>query len=109
MSLLFAFVEGLVPVQLKSSVSGPSTDGPEWYDKQSDLKIEHEIIAACAIIPPCFGHSNVEIAATSDGKTIVCYHPSADIPYEFTQVRDYQRLKCLMTVFVSRTLEDISA
>ncbi|KAF7662034.1 hypothetical protein LDENG_00247190 [Lucifuga dentata] len=28
---------------------------------------------------------NVEIGVTSDGKTIVCYHPSADIPYELTQ------------------------
>lgn len=23
---------------------------------------------------------------TSDGKTIVCFHPSADAPYELTQV-----------------------
>ncbi|XP_029969399.1 large ribosomal subunit protein mL42 [Salarias fasciatus] len=28
---------------------------------------------------------NVEIGVTSDGKTIVCYHPAADIPYELTQ------------------------
>ncbi|XP_029901585.1 large ribosomal subunit protein mL42 [Myripristis murdjan] len=28
---------------------------------------------------------NVEIGVTSDGKTIVCYHPSGDIPYELTQ------------------------
>ncbi|XP_037551631.1 39S ribosomal protein L42, mitochondrial [Nematolebias whitei] len=27
----------------------------------------------------------VEIAVTSDEKTIVCYHPAADIPYEFTR------------------------
>ncbi|KAM4675650.1 large ribosomal subunit protein mL42 [Discoglossus pictus] len=26
----------------------------------------------------------VELAVTSDGKTIVCYHPSVDIPYEHT-------------------------
>lgn len=31
--------------------------------------------------------SNVEIGITSDGNTVVCYHPVADIPYEFTQVR----------------------
>ncbi|ROL52685.1 39S ribosomal protein L42, mitochondrial [Anabarilius grahami] len=31
----------------------------------------------------CF--SNVEIAVTSDGNTIVCYHPSEDVPYELTQ------------------------
>ncbi|KAK9975547.1 hypothetical protein ABG768_020799 [Culter alburnus] len=29
--------------------------------------------------------SNVEIAVTSDGNTIVCYHPSEDVPYELTQ------------------------
>ncbi|XP_070784969.1 large ribosomal subunit protein mL42 [Enoplosus armatus] len=28
---------------------------------------------------------DVEIGVTSDGKTIVCYHPTVDIPYEFTQ------------------------
>uniref|UniRef100_A0A8C5WAW3 Large ribosomal subunit protein mL42 n=1 Tax=Leptobrachium leishanense TaxID=445787 RepID=A0A8C5WAW3_9ANUR len=27
----------------------------------------------------------VELALTSDGKTIVCYHPSIDIPYEHTK------------------------
>ncbi|XP_068128867.1 large ribosomal subunit protein mL42 isoform X2 [Hyperolius riggenbachi] len=26
----------------------------------------------------------VDLALTSDGKTIVCYHPSVDIPYEHT-------------------------
>ncbi|PIO15331.1 hypothetical protein AB205_0076950 [Aquarana catesbeiana] len=26
-----------------------------------------------------------ELAMTSDGKTIVCYHPSVDIPYEHTR------------------------
>ncbi|KAI7792068.1 putative 39S ribosomal protein L42 [Triplophysa rosa] len=30
-------------------------------------------------------NSNVEIGVTSDGKTIVCFHPSADVPYELTQ------------------------
>lgn len=34
------------------------------------------------------GFSHVEIGVTSDGNTIVCYHPAADVPYEFTQVRD---------------------
>ncbi|XP_063119275.1 large ribosomal subunit protein mL42 isoform X2 [Rattus norvegicus] len=29
----------------------------------------------------------VELALTSDGRTIVCYHPSVDVPYEHTQVR----------------------
>lgn len=33
------------------------------------------------------GFSNVEIGVTSDGKTIVCHHPTVDIPYELTQVR----------------------
>ncbi|TKC39891.1 hypothetical protein EI555_021305, partial [Monodon monoceros] len=28
----------------------------------------------------------VELALTSDGRTIVCYHPSVDIPYEHTKV-----------------------
>uniref|UniRef100_A0A8C2C2T9 Large ribosomal subunit protein mL42 n=1 Tax=Cyprinus carpio TaxID=7962 RepID=A0A8C2C2T9_CYPCA len=31
----------------------------------------------------CF--SDVEIAVTSDGNTIVCYHPTEDVPYELTQ------------------------
>ncbi|XP_010746163.3 large ribosomal subunit protein mL42 [Larimichthys crocea] len=48
----------LVPMRQKSSISGPSLDS---------------------------SNCNVEIAATSDGKTIVCYHPAADIPYELTQ------------------------
>ncbi|XP_068611481.1 large ribosomal subunit protein mL42 [Brachionichthys hirsutus] len=45
----------LVPVRMKSALRGP---------------------------PPL---SDVEIAVTSDGKTIVCYHPAIDIPYELTQ------------------------
>ncbi|XP_051248257.1 39S ribosomal protein L42, mitochondrial [Dicentrarchus labrax] len=28
---------------------------------------------------------DVEIGLTSDGKTVVCYHPTVDIPYELTQ------------------------
>ncbi|XP_034056544.1 39S ribosomal protein L42, mitochondrial [Gymnodraco acuticeps] len=28
---------------------------------------------------------NVDIGVTSDGKTIVCYHPIVDVPYELTQ------------------------
>ncbi|KAF3814573.1 hypothetical protein GH733_017731, partial [Mirounga leonina] len=28
--------------------------------------------------------NKVELALTSDGRTIVCYHPSVDIPYEHT-------------------------
>uniref|UniRef100_A0A8C6KU25 Large ribosomal subunit protein mL42 n=1 Tax=Nothobranchius furzeri TaxID=105023 RepID=A0A8C6KU25_NOTFU len=27
----------------------------------------------------------VQIGVTSDGKTIVCHHPAADVPYELTQ------------------------
>ncbi|GCC19938.1 hypothetical protein chiPu_0018633, partial [Chiloscyllium punctatum] len=27
----------------------------------------------------------VDLAITSDGRTIVCYHPSVDIPYEHTK------------------------
>ncbi|KAM4815086.1 large ribosomal subunit protein mL42-like [Thomomys bottae] len=27
----------------------------------------------------------VDLALTSDGRTIVCYHPSVDIPYEHTK------------------------
>ncbi|KAG7454603.1 hypothetical protein MATL_G00261400 [Megalops atlanticus] len=30
---------------------------------------------------PC----KVDIGLTSDGKTVVCYHPSMDIPYELTE------------------------
>uniref|UniRef100_A0A8C7CXW1 Large ribosomal subunit protein mL42 n=2 Tax=Oncorhynchus kisutch TaxID=8019 RepID=A0A8C7CXW1_ONCKI len=48
---------GVVPVLHKSTIRGPSID--------DDCK--------------------VEIGVTSDGKTIVCYHPSEDVPYEFTQ------------------------
>ncbi|XP_070710193.1 large ribosomal subunit protein mL42 [Pempheris klunzingeri] len=47
----------LVPVRHKSGVSGPSLDG---------------------------SNCNVEIGVTSDGKTIVCYHPTVDVPYELT-------------------------
>ncbi|EPQ14433.1 39S ribosomal protein L42, mitochondrial [Myotis brandtii] len=31
------------------------------------------------------GANKVELALTSDGRTIVCYHPSVDIPYEHTK------------------------
>lgn len=34
---------------------------------------------------PVNDNSNVEIAVTSDGNTIVCYHPTEDVPYELTQ------------------------
>uniref|UniRef100_A0AAY4DB72 Large ribosomal subunit protein mL42 n=1 Tax=Denticeps clupeoides TaxID=299321 RepID=A0AAY4DB72_9TELE len=27
----------------------------------------------------------VEVGVTSDGATVVCYHPAADVPYEMTQ------------------------
>ncbi|XP_074554678.1 large ribosomal subunit protein mL42 [Halichoeres trimaculatus] len=30
-------------------------------------------------------NSDVEVGVTSDGKTIVCHHPTVDIPYELTQ------------------------
>lgn len=50
----------------------------------------HAYLKQCyvACIPKicCFCSSNVEIAVTSDGNTIVCYHPTVDIPYELTQV-----------------------
>ncbi|XP_067283048.1 39S ribosomal protein L42, mitochondrial isoform X1 [Pseudorasbora parva] len=35
--------------------------------------------------PSIDDNSHVEIAVTSDGNTIVCYHPSEDVPYELTQ------------------------
>ncbi|XP_041637043.1 39S ribosomal protein L42, mitochondrial [Cheilinus undulatus] len=47
-----------VPVRQKSSVHVPPLDSPEC---------------------------NVEIGVTTDGKTVVCYHPTVDIPYELTQ------------------------
>ncbi|KAM4523530.1 large ribosomal subunit protein mL42 [Fundulus diaphanus] len=32
------------------------------------------------------GHNcDVEIGVTSDGRTIVCFHPAVDVPYELTQ------------------------
>uniref|UniRef100_A0A3P9LA31 Large ribosomal subunit protein mL42 n=1 Tax=Oryzias latipes TaxID=8090 RepID=A0A3P9LA31_ORYLA len=52
----------LVPIRHKSNVdSSPITEPP---------------------------NSEVDIGVTSDGKTIVCYHPAVDIPYEFTQPVD---------------------
>ncbi|KAJ0012466.1 hypothetical protein NQD34_016800 [Periophthalmus magnuspinnatus] len=30
-------------------------------------------------------YCNVQIGVTTNGKTVVCYHPTADIPYELTQ------------------------
>lgn len=47
-----------VPIRQKSNTNGPSLDGP---------------------------NCNIEIGVTSDGKTIVCYHPIVDIPYELAQ------------------------
>uniref|UniRef100_A0A3Q3VPP8 Large ribosomal subunit protein mL42 n=1 Tax=Mola mola TaxID=94237 RepID=A0A3Q3VPP8_MOLML len=57
-AVCFSIAACLVPVRLKSSIRGPSLDGP---------------------------HTNVEIGVTSDGRTIVCYHPTVDIPYELTR------------------------
>uniref|UniRef100_A0A3P9I7M9 Large ribosomal subunit protein mL42 n=1 Tax=Oryzias latipes TaxID=8090 RepID=A0A3P9I7M9_ORYLA len=51
----------LVPIRHKSNVDSPITEPPK---------------------------SEVDIGVTSDGKTIVCYHPAVDIPYEFTQPVD---------------------
>ncbi|XP_006879197.1 PREDICTED: 39S ribosomal protein L42, mitochondrial-like [Elephantulus edwardii] len=34
---------------------------------------------------PDDSNCKVELALTSDGRTIVCYHPSVDIPYEHTK------------------------
>ncbi|XP_040029353.1 large ribosomal subunit protein mL42 [Gasterosteus aculeatus] len=48
----------LVPMRQKSSVGGPLLDSPDC---------------------------NVEIGVTSDGRTIVCHHPTVDVPYELTQ------------------------
>ncbi|XP_034019420.1 39S ribosomal protein L42, mitochondrial [Thalassophryne amazonica] len=48
----------LVPFRHKSNVVGASVDG---------------------------FNSDVAIGVTSDGETIVCYHPPIDYPYEFTQ------------------------
>ncbi|XP_062339463.1 39S ribosomal protein L42, mitochondrial [Osmerus eperlanus] len=47
-----------LPVHPKSAIGGPSIDDP---------------------------YCQVEIGVTSDGQTIVCYHPSMDVPYELTQ------------------------
>ncbi|XP_010792759.1 large ribosomal subunit protein mL42 [Notothenia coriiceps] len=38
--------------------------------------------------PSLDDNHNVDIGVTSDGKTIVCYHPTVDVPYELTQVRE---------------------
>ncbi|XP_051546772.1 39S ribosomal protein L42, mitochondrial-like [Myxocyprinus asiaticus] len=35
--------------------------------------------------PSIDDNCNVEIGVTSDGKTIVCFHPLVDVPYELTQ------------------------
>ncbi|XP_041933907.1 39S ribosomal protein L42, mitochondrial [Alosa sapidissima] len=34
---------------------------------------------------PEIDDSNVEIGVTSDGKTVVCYHPAVEFPYELSQ------------------------
>ncbi|XP_063072944.1 39S ribosomal protein L42, mitochondrial [Engraulis encrasicolus] len=34
---------------------------------------------------PPIDDCNVEIGVTSDGKTVVCYHPAAEFPYELSQ------------------------
>ncbi|KAL2102965.1 hypothetical protein ACEWY4_002133 [Coilia grayii] len=34
---------------------------------------------------PAIDDSPVEIGVTSDGKTVVCYHPSVEFPYELSQ------------------------
>ncbi|KAM8884387.1 large ribosomal subunit protein mL42 isoform 1-T1 [Synchiropus picturatus] len=34
-------------------------------------------------------HSQVEVAVTSDMKTVVCYHPTVDVPYDLTQAIEH--------------------
>uniref|UniRef100_A0A8C8UQT2 Large ribosomal subunit protein mL42 n=1 Tax=Peromyscus maniculatus bairdii TaxID=230844 RepID=A0A8C8UQT2_PERMB len=36
----------------------------------------------------------VELALTSDGRTIVCYHPSVDIPCEHTKIQIQSSQPC---------------
>ncbi|XP_059101661.1 large ribosomal subunit protein mL42 isoform X2 [Peromyscus eremicus] len=43
----------------------------------------------------------VELALTSDGRTIVCYHPSVDIPYEHTKIQ-IQSSQLLLLLSVHR-------
>ncbi len=48
--------------------------------------IVSDLTHVIVLLDACFCFSNVEIAVTSDGNTIVCYHPTEDVPYELTQV-----------------------
>ena len=76
-----------VPLRQQSSVRGPSLDDPHWCVHRCHLYMTE--LVGVSILEKIFdfpGFSNVEIGVTSDGKTVVCYHPTIDIPYEFTQV-----------------------
>lgn len=48
----------------------------------SFLKIVRSVFKSVSF----YFYSKVELAVTSDLKTIVCYHPSLEIPYEHTKV-----------------------
>ena len=51
------------------------------------MKMELYIVchkSTCSSLPDAC-HCKVELALTSDGRTVVCYHPSVDIPYEHTE------------------------
>lgn len=53
----------------------------------------HDVQKACLVLvrlkytlPPLDDpNCNVQIGVSSNGKTVVCYHPTVDIPYELTQ------------------------
>ncbi|XP_069620458.1 large ribosomal subunit protein mL42 [Ranitomeya imitator] len=59
-------------------ISGRSSKWQIW-----DQRLLHHNSSYSAL--PDDYNCEVKLAQTSDGKTIVCYHPSVDIPYEHTK------------------------
>ncbi|KAF3859600.1 hypothetical protein F7725_021999 [Dissostichus mawsoni] len=45
---------------------------------------------------------------TSDGKTIVCYHPTVDVPYELTQILKAHLSKEVLRDKKGPTIEELS-
>uniref|UniRef100_A0A2K5F0K8 Large ribosomal subunit protein mL42 n=1 Tax=Aotus nancymaae TaxID=37293 RepID=A0A2K5F0K8_AOTNA len=57
--------------------------GVQWHDLDGALCwVCHK--STYSPLPDDY-NCKVELALTSDGRTIVCYHPSVDIPYEHTK------------------------
>ncbi|XP_056430318.1 39S ribosomal protein L42, mitochondrial isoform X2 [Hyla sarda] len=62
-----------------------SKDQKRMRDQPSET--DHHILrggSSYSALPEDY-NCEVKLAQTSDGKTIVCYHPTVDIPYEHTK------------------------